>query len=387
MPVLFFMPWIHLRDEVRIGQLRLVPYRRERTPGNLGQITQTQLDAVLGNYGERSYAPQSEAWIPIRSAVLLDWDESSSEKELEGAEIDRRLAFADMLRIAALAQRTFGSHLGYVNSDELMVIGQQFSPERPSAVSVATRRRDGGGQTIFSSSSGAKPRFVRPLHVSSHRHLELDVPLFLALEAALTSPGSGVLLDAVALYVRANTDSDSVSDSLDLVLMRAAFETILKASHEVKDLRYKLVANLKLVGRSEWAEGPLAAEVWRSKYECERPIAAWVQDFCAARNQAAHGRSEVSSDDRPIWSDRNHLMFSSWLFPFVVKNILATANFYRLTDDDLDEIANCELFLSHDISHWDTERQRLTWQDVEEAFDERRIERFLRQQLERQRAT
>ncbi|MGL5995756.1 MAG: hypothetical protein ACRC1I_04425 [Pseudomonas proteolytica] len=78
-----------------------------------------------------------------------------------------------------------------------------------------------------------------------------------------------------------------------------------------------------------------------------RPLDAWVHDFCAARNAAAHG--PANGEKGSIWPRHNHLIFSAWLLPLIVKKLLAQAGLYEFTAEDKVARAGFEVFLAHDL--------------------------------------
>lgn len=55
MAVLFFLPWVTCSERVELGAMSLLPYERGRRPGPLGAVTQSDLDAILAAYANRSY--------------------------------------------------------------------------------------------------------------------------------------------------------------------------------------------------------------------------------------------------------------------------------------------------------------------------------------------
>ena len=269
----------------------------------------------------------------------------------------------------------------YTNSDAVGVIAQRFDPDNPSAVSVSSRRRDGGTRHGISGSVPLK--FVRPFHVPAHGVLNVDAGLLASL---LHSSGNHKLAvhirDAIAVYNRANSDADGTSDEVDLVLLRVALETLTRSTHFADDLQ-KRVANLTgMKGRGSWNSGPFNEKVWKAAWpKSLRPFDAWLADFCSARNASAHGNSShAKSRKSQVWSNRNHLMFASWLVPLLVKKALARSGLYRLTEEDEDFLSGFELFLTEDVSFWD-EEHGLKWNELEQSFIERRIDRALRHQL------
>ena len=64
-----------------------------------------------------------------------------------------------------------------------------------------------------------------------------------------------------------------------------------------------------------------------------------------------------------------HLLFASWLFPLVVKGVLASAGLYRLTEDDLALRRGFEAFLAHDVlARAEVDKPELRWSKVERSL-------------------
>jgi hypothetical protein len=47
-----FFPWVHLREPLSIGPVRLLPYERGTLPGALPHAAQEDIDAVLAAYAD-----------------------------------------------------------------------------------------------------------------------------------------------------------------------------------------------------------------------------------------------------------------------------------------------------------------------------------------------
>jgi len=348
MSVLFFFPWVASRGELQCGELSIIPYEREQAPKEMNGISQEIIDAVLGNYGDVAYPPQPNAFTNIKQATLLRWTSDADGLDLSESQIFDRLEQARYIAFCALAQRRFCSHDGYCNAAGYEVIAQRFVVERPNSISITTRRRDGFTQTYISRTS--TPRFIRPEHVNSRLHLGFDEKL---LRALLRLPLGGLkkrIDEAISTFLLANSDSPSMPANTELVLMRSAFEALLNASHRAADLRNKIYGHFanEVTNPPVWGTGVFTEAIWRKRWpQNTRPLDAWVQDFCNARNSAAHGSK--SNGLPSIWRSQNHLLFSSWLFPLMVKKILVDAKIYQLSDEDLAFRKRCEEFLAHDL--------------------------------------
>lgn len=211
------------------------------------------------------------------------------------------------------------------------------------------------------------------MHVDTSPRISLDESLVKAVAPVFSDPASAHIAHAITVFNRANTDSPDTSDGVDLVLMRVAFEALLGASHQAADLQRKLVAHFSslLPDPPLWSKGELSEAVWRARWtkNVDRPLDAWAQDFCAARNNNAHGPgSGTTAYQPPVWSDANHLLFSNLLFSLAVKVLLDRAGTYHLTDRDRDFAVHLERFLARDLLAYDEAECRIPWSDVFEEI-------------------
>ena len=365
MPILFFMPWVACAEPLDLGVLRLVPYTRGAQPAAHDGWPQATLDAVLGSYGEPDVYPEPNTPRHVQHATLLTWTENPEGVGLESAHIASRLVQAQYVTFSALAKRRYASHFGYCNADGYRPVAQCFDAGSPGNTAVTVRRRD--GQSLQYIGGATAPRFIRPQHVDSNLWVDIDAPL----AAALLKVPLGDLKDrldaAIDLCVKANTDSSAMSERTELVLMRVAFETLLKATHETADLRRRFEEHFAqdLPAVPTWHAGALTENVWRARWPkaVKRPLDAWLKDFCASRNAVAHGPSQ---DKPPVWASHNHLLLASWLFALMVKKLLAEQGLYALSDCDQALRRGFEAFFAHDVlSRVDADRPELWWSRVE----------------------
>ncbi|PIF20010.1 MULTISPECIES: hypothetical protein [unclassified Acidovorax] len=380
MPTLFFMPWTYVEEAGQVGPIAFVPYEREACPGPLGDTTQRSLDAIIGNYADRAFAQNPDSTVPVRKALILRWAGDNERKSLLiDREIQERLEQTQLLTFAALSARQFGMHRNYCNADSLIAIAQHFSEDNPAATAITTRRRDGNSMNYMTGGTG-KPLFLRPLHVSERYSLNIDNNLALALLNVPDGHTRNRILDAITLFNKANTDSNDVPPSAEIVFMRAALETLLGASHKTSDLKAKLVKLLAPhLGPVKWHNVHIEPSRWQGRWKSElRPFSAWIEDFCHWRNEGAHGKTESQKHPDPVWSLWNHLLFTSWLMGRIVKVVLANEGLYTLTSCDKDELQNVELFFAYDITARDAEGH-MYWQVVLTDIHYVRLGRELRE--------
>lgn len=363
MAVLFFLPWTSVSEERRIAGMRLIPYERRRLPGELLGISQEALDGVLGNYGDRGYGAQSPR--PIHQAVLIIWDDDAPGLDVSDAQIQHRLVQGSYLAFSALAGRRLCSTFGYYNADTLQIVAQRFDVGSPSHSCITTRRRDGGTQNMLAGNRGLK--FIRPYHVDNSARVSLDFPL---MEALIRIPDGELkqrIDEAIVAFLRANTDASSLDERSELILMRVAIDTLLGASHDKPAFRKAINEHFaELPNPPIWHKGSQDESTWRKHWDSnvERPLDAWVHDFSAARNAAAHGPAKGQQGS--LWPRHNHLIFSTWLMPLIVKKMLAQEGLYELNAEDKVARAGFEVFLAHDLlALTDNGDDTVWWQKAE----------------------
>lgn len=381
MSVIFFLPWVLTKDELDIGSVRLLPYCRGKKPGSIGGATQADIDQVLGNYADHGRQPTSSLGTPVANATIVHWVTDGENSTISQVEISKRMKFGQWLILAGLSERRYGSHMRYCNSDGLTLMGQHYANGQAGAVSFDTRRRDGVSKRVLSATYG-RPYFLRPINVSDPLVVEFDIPLLKALMNINDVDLENRIYDSVVMFNRANTDASEVPDHAEMVMLRAAFETLLEASHVKSDLVEKFSKHFdSLPNLAVWHNGIFDEKAWRSRWEdtnaIKRPLDAWINDFCNARNSSAHGSASGSKYPPSIWSMRNHLMFASWLFPLMVKGVIAEHGIYTLSDEDKDYRSDFEQFFAEDISQ-PINGSTLPWNVVVDTIGEKDLDRSVR---------
>ncbi|EPH5799318.1 TPA: hypothetical protein L5647_005763 [Pseudomonas aeruginosa] len=364
MAVVFFLPWVAAAEELRIADICLMPYERGRLPGELLGIPQAAFDGVLGNYGDRGFGSQPSH--PVRQAALVIWNDDTPGMEVSDVQIQQRLVQSSYLAFSALAGRSLCSAFEYYNADTLQVVAQRFDIASPAHSCMTTRRRDGGTQNMLAGSGGLK--FIRPYHVDNRAGISIDTPL---LEALLKLPDGELkerIDEAIVSFLRANTDAPSMDERSELILMRVAIDTLLNVPHDKAAFRRAINEHFdELPNPPIWHKGSLDESWWREHWDknVNRPLDAWVHDFCAARNAAAHG--PANGEKGSIWPRHNHLIFSTWLLPLIVKKLLVQAGLYEFSAEDKVARAGFEVFLAHDLLAATDEHENKVWWQVAES--------------------
>lgn len=379
MPTKFFFPWLQLQQPIDLGEVHLVPYQRGANCSGEAREEQTITDSILGNYGDCLTGSPNGLPRAIRAATIAEWQGDGVDAELDDAVIAERLNLGQWVAFSALSRRRFGSHFGYCNADDLYFVAQCFDSDRANALAMRMRRRDGASVHYVSRQTNS-PIFLRPPH-SLAANIELDIPLIGALLRINSPDLQERILSAVSVFNRANTDGPGLPQGSEITLMRVAFETLLGTGFRAKAIQDGFSSHFdsEIPNPPVWSAGKYSPSIWRRNYpkNVQRPLDAWAQDFCSVRNSSSHGKGGSGTYPDPIWSIQNHLLFSSWLFPLMVKKLLSDNGLYQLSSLDSDCRARIEEFFAHDILARDIEG-RLYWSRVEDDMRMNELGRALR---------
>ncbi|MFE0501407.1 hypothetical protein ACFW0P_11555, partial [Lysobacter soli] len=211
-----FFPWLSIGADRVIGPIRLFQFRRGVKPGELSHAHQKDLDDILGAY---AVAPKAL----LRSAVLLEVDAWENGLNPDAA-VERLFQARDVLTLAALAKRRLfsGPVQPYCSADNFELVVQPYTPGAAGRLSYTTRRRDGG---CLCGWSGDDFTFYKPKHVFDFS-LDVDEPLV----TWLMTEDRAFVVDSISEFNRANSDSAAVTEHDELVMMKAAFERLLKVA-------------------------------------------------------------------------------------------------------------------------------------------------------------
>lgn len=343
-----FFPWWNVGQPLQIGSIRLLPYEYKKQPGDLSLVMQREIDQVFSVY---SGLPKGR----VKKATLL---------ELEGWVIgddpdhclEEIYRARELIAFSALAQRKlFSKSPAYCCSDTFSLVVQRYSPGSSGYFSYLTRRRDGWVSNVWSSSEFA---YRRPMHVFSHDKPSIDECL---LRMLLNSKNEN-WMDAIVNFNKANTDSNEVSTHFELIKMKSAFESLFSIGpnrNEFQEALMKILSGINVEGDFN---GPLL-EKWNLGPKRERPLYAWIREFCGMRGGAAHGGRVKPSGF--VWSEAAHLAFASILFPLVLKKLASDQGLFDLSVEDIETLRRIDRYVLYDpFGHIEDEEALHPWSQI-----------------------
>ncbi len=328
-----FFPWAALAEPITLGRsVRLLPYVKSQVPGDTDHVRQEDLDNVLCAYSNGTHKRVSEA-------TLIEVDRWHTGMETDVAARERLFRARIILGFSALSHRRLFSHMHYCCYDTYTMIVQQYQTGRADRFVYSTRRRDGGTSNYWNADGFA---FHRPLHVDSHARIELDQKLAVVL-LDLPQDSDDPLIDSLEEFNSANTDSPDVPLHIEAVLVKSAFERLLRIGSNAKEFSNALQACIPNMGAD--LQGPLL-ESWKRRFpQASSILGAWAQEFSALRGANAHGMDRKL--DHFVWSSAAHLAFASILFPLIVKKKLADAGLWVQPEEDTEKLRRIQDYLMH----------------------------------------
>ena len=331
-----FFPWMKIHSAATIGNCYLVPFKRGQQPFGKGASDQEAIDGILSFYKEAGRQPITDA--TLLKLNELDWFEDQTDDQS-----NQLFAFAEALSFSTLATReyfTYGG--GQPNRDCSRLFFQRFvDPNQPP--SVTTRRRDGETTIGFSCETFEE---IRPRHVSSD-FVKIDSQLIGATLDFFATDNGWLLDAAIFSFNNANTDAFHITTAAELVMTVGAFEMLFDVHNGNTD---ELIRQFDMIFQP--AVRVPANGVPRLKTQGDIPNGTlsqiWLKDMALTRHLYAHGKKSTKRYHRK-WSTREHLLLSSFLFPYLVKLILQRDTNYVLSEDDHSAIDAFEHLLAEDL--------------------------------------
>lgn len=369
--MLLFMPWCRIDKRYQVGAIELLPFERHQPIDGLDDVAQCRMNTILATY-------KTIEGKPVDRAALVHYNDKSPIDDLSDTEVDTIYELVTLACFCALANRDVLDALGfYCNSDCFALYVQKF--DRGDFTALMTRRR--GGRTL----SGWPIDDIAitiPVHCHTVKTVRLDEALLKALTTHRTQCKSEEWArwqNAISCFNQANTDGESVRYQVEWVLLCSAFEHLLGARSDAKDVADKW-SDIVVPGHDLLAsKANRRSERWTDQTKPLRH--EWMREFYRIRGDFAHGK--LTSQQPTVWSPLEHLVLGTIVFPLVAKCLLQKAGKYTLTTDDqvqidvFEALADTKDFLRPPAgqknsldSHWkrlrDTRAIRIT---VEKALE------------------
>jgi len=314
--MLAFFPWLSIDGPIAVGRLRLSPFERGAAPAGAGTTEQRLIDGVL--------APFREPHGPVNVATIAHIEGKAHTADLDEAERNDLFVFSQVVAFGGLAAREFCSYGRYCNTADFSFMIQGFRDE-PNGTFFDARRRDGYRSIRVTADAY---QVQSPSQMSFDRPIRLDAALIRALMTARGTPVWDHVFEAIAPFLRANTDAPDVAEQTEVVEMVGAFEKALgvwgsdglkrelgRHFHPTRDISPRDAPRIPPAQRN----GPSVRSFW-------------IADFYDLRNAHAHGSQAPPGG--LVWDRMEHLLLGAYAFPLLVKCLLSEEHLYQLTEAD-----------------------------------------------------
>jgi len=338
MSLLQFMPWCPISQIHHAAEISIIPFDRDKKSDDLDELTTCQIRAILSSY-------KNLEGHPVEQVALVKYEDKPVLADLNEDELEITRECVDLVCFSGLANREYFNQLGaYCNTDCFTLYGQWFGDD-PSFMGLTSRRREGRN---ISGRSLAETTFTIPVHASSIREVRLDEKLLSSLinyRSSSLNKSWSRWQNAISCFNQANTDNNTVRYQVEWVLLCSAFEHVLEAKSEAKDVARKF-SDLFSPTKPLLSSG--AKRKSNKKWDTDKPLRfEWMREFYRIRGDFAHGK--LITRQSTAWKPLEHLVLATISFPLLVRVLLSTLEHYALSDNDQARIDAFESVASEDF--------------------------------------
>ena len=140
--------------------------------------------------------------------------------------------------------------------------------------------------------------------------------------------------NAISCFNQANTDNDTVRYQVEWVLLCSAFEHVLEAKSEAKDVARKF-SDLFSPTKPLLSSG--AKRKSNKRWDTDKPLRfEWMKEFYRIRGDFAHGK--LITRQSTAWEPLEHFVLATISFHLMVRILLSKKGHYTLTNNDQAQI-------------------------------------------------
>jgi hypothetical protein len=360
-----FLPWLRLKEPQTIGGFDFTPYRDREVRPNFSAVSK-ELELIFSSYVDRNGNQ-------ISSPVIVTSPEgnwSRSDDDFSNVAWAARLLF-----LASWSANRYFEHFGYVGSVPFRPVWQRFTGS--SFIGLAAKRRDGTRQD--GGYEHGKIKFDIPLQCVLE-DADVDSRFLQALNAANASAASVTierLKNSLSFVALANTDDELMDHTAEAILMGSAFEQLfgIQGQSKKRQLRDAFGEMFGPCGNvtAEAAHATPARSgiTFEAQYEAAQRQwwlhKTWMNELYELRSELAHEGAVAAGG---AWTPFEHLLIAAFVFPLIVKKMLAEEGSYALTEEDEVKCVSIDRLLL--APSWNGNDENTSWRRILEAERERR---------------
>ena len=329
-----FLPWLKLSASAEVNGVSLWPFPLEINSFHLSEDFKAQLRRIFDSYKDLQGNPISElAVVSFRNEPFKDLLPEEAEK------------IADFIRLfsfSILTENDYYRQAGrYFNSSHFQHFHQRFQLGS-RWIAPQTRRRE--GITLHGGYQHGELKFTMPLQTVTSQEARANASLLQSLVGFVEggTADAAAVRQTVNWFFLANSDSDSVSWQIEIIMMGSAFEALL----QVQDAPGKKAALMDKL--PTLFTGCLTKEVKRVGTDGKQATRSrkvwWMDEFYWLRNKIVHGGGIELK--RMTWDIDEHLTIAAMILAIAVKLKLAQNGIYQLEAHDNADADAIDLFIA-----------------------------------------
>ncbi len=356
------MPWLKLDEDLKLGKYRFL--RWPRNDSEIDTKFNTAIDSIFSMYKYLSGEVESPITIMIDTSRECFCRLNEEERELY-------IEAVTLLTVALMGENQYFHHGNYVNSSMTEVHFQNFSLGE-DWVAFTSRKRDGSTTDMgyrFDEVTITTPTACRTRSGCS----SISSTWLNSLGSVLSKSTQldRLIIEASNLFYQANTDSPSVLTSTEVVALANAFDRLFP-NH---DGRYKLASKLSSVLdawqaiivknskrlETKGVEAPKIYTRYKEDIKDWKIIRFWMFELYVLRSDYVHGND--LNRHKWGWAANEHLLLGAYVFPLLVKVLLANERRYKLSDEDKSKIFAIDALLDLPL-YYDRETRKNLWRQT-----------------------
>ena len=193
------------------------------------------------------------------------------------------------------------------------------------------------------------------------------------------------IYESIVSFNLANTDHELFSEYIELILLVSAFERLLGCNKGKENSLAKAFTKIFV------SENPITKDKCsilqshknKDKFpNFDKLYDIWIRDLFRLRGKAAHGK--IKNGYNSVWSLSNHLLLSTYIFPYILKAKLNEHQFYQLSGEDKNSFEFFEHLLCEDLFEKPKDRHDLNsypWNIISQKFEQEKLRRTLEEKL------
>lgn len=354
------LPWLRLGKDLRLGK-----YRFLRWPRNVSEIDvkfKESIESICSMYKYLSGEVEALQTIMIDTSRECFCRLTEKERELH-------IEALTLLTVALMGENQYFHHGNYVNSSMTEVHFQNFSVGE-DLVAFTSRKRDGSSTDMgyrFDEVTITTPTACRT-RAGGGSISDTWLNSFGSVLSKSTQLDR-LIIEASNLFNQANTDSPSVLMSTEVVALANAFDRLFPEDNGRYQLAEKLSSVLDacqaiIVKNSKrLAAKKVEAQKIYTQKQCKdiehwKLVRFWMFELYVLRSNYVHG-GDINKH-KWGWSTNEHLLMGAYIFPLLIKVLLANEGRYKLSEEDKGKIFAIDALLDLPL-YYDKENRKNLW--------------------------